>query len=479
MVSSFNWGKTQFFWLKKIIFVNKLKSLFLILLISFFLFNVGSVFASEGQQTSGGHGAYAVSFFWIALILIFAKLSSIIEKWGQPAVLGELLIGVLIGNLALLGITFFEPIKSDSIISFLAELGVVILLFQIGLESKISEMKRVGVRAGIVATIGVIAPFILGTYVVGPYLMPGLSQNAYLFLGATLAATSVGITARVFKDLGKMNTNEAKIVLGAAVIDDVLGLIILAVVTALVTTGAVSMGVISIIVAKSVLFLIGSVVLGQLLAPQISRFFAKIHSGIAMKFTIVISFGLIYAYIAQLIGLAPIVGAFAAGLVLESVHFRFFKDPEIITDFKEIINDLAPKVKDKAMARISYHSNRNIEDIIEPVGNFLIPIFFVYTGINVNLSVLFEPQIVLVALGITAAAVIGKIVSGIAAPKGTSRLIIGFGMIPRGEVGLIFATIGYSLGVVNDEIYSVIVVMVILTTLFTPPALAFLLKRIK
>lgn len=458
--------------------MKKFKALLLVILTSVFLFNTVGAFASESSQASeAGHGAYAITFFWIAFILLIAKASSIIEKWGQPAVLGELISGVIIGNLVLLGITIFEPIKYDSIISFLAELGVVILLFQIGLESKISEMKKVGVRAGVVATIGVIAPFILGTYVVGPYLMPGLSQNAYLFLGATLAATSVGITARVFKDLGKMNTKEAKIVLGAAVIDDVLGLIILAIVTALVTTGAVSIGIISIIVGKSVLFLIGSVVLGQLMAPQISRFFAKIHSGVAMKFTIVISFGLIYAYIAQLIGLAPIVGAFAAGLVLESVHFKLFKDPEIISDFREIIGDLAPKVKDKAMARVNYHAEKNIEDIIEPVGNFLIPIFFVYTGINVNLEVLFDPKIVMVALGITAAAVVGKIVSGIAAPKGSSKLVVGFGMIPRGEVGLIFATIGYSLGVVNDEIYSVIVVMVILTTLLTPPALAFLLKK--
>ena len=460
--------------------MKKFKYLLLALSTSTLFFNTGMVFATESSNTSEtGHGAYAITFLWIAVILLISKASSIIEKYGQPAVLGELLAGVLIGNLALIGINLFEPIKSDSIISFLAELGVVILLFQIGLESNINEMRKVGVRAGIVATIGVIAPFLLGTYVVGPALMPGLSQNAYLFLGATLAATSVGITARVFKDLGKMNTKEARIVLGAAVIDDVLGLIILAVVTALVTTGAVSMGVISIIIGKAILFLIGSVILGQILAPQISRFFSKIHSGIAMKFTIVISFGLVYAYIAQLIGLAPIVGAFAAGLVLDPVHFRFFKDPEIIGDFKEIITDLAPKVKDKAIARLNYHANRNIEDIIEPVGNFLIPIFFVYTGINVNLSVLFEPKIVLVALGITAAAVVGKIVSGIAAPSGTSRLVVGFGMIPRGEVGLIFATIGYSLGVVTDEIYSVIVVMVILTTLLTPPFLAFLIKRQK
>jgi len=458
--------------------MKKIRFLSFLILSSFFIFSTSTVFASGSDSgTQSGHQAYAITFFWIALILLIAKASSFIEKWGQPAVLGELMSGVILGNLALVGLYIFEPIKTDSIIAFLAQLGVVILLFQIGLESNISEMRKVGARAGLVAAIGVIAPFLLGAYLVGPYLLPGLSENAYLFLGATLAATSVGITARVFKDLGSLGSKEAKIVLGAAVLDDVLGLIILAIVTALVTTGAVSFGVISVIVGKAILFLVGSVVLGQILAPQISRFFSKIHSGLAMKFTIIISFGLIYAYIAQLIGLAPIIGAFAAGLVLDSVHFRFFKDPDIISDFKEIINDLAPKVKDRAIARVNYHADRNIETIIEPLGNFLIPIFFVYTGINVNLEVLFDPKILIVALGITLAAIVGKVVSGIAAPKDTNKLIVGIGMVPRGEVGLIFATIGYSLGVVTDEIYSVIVVMVILTTLLTPPLLAYLIKR--
>lgn len=434
-------------------------------------------FASESSSSEGEHGAFAITFLWIAIILLIAKLSGFIERWGQPSVLGELIAGVIIGNLVLVGINIFEPIKADNIIAFLAELGVVILLFQVGLESNIQEMRRVGVKAGLVAIVGVIAPFVLGSFIVGPMLLPGLSQNAYLFLGAALTATSVGITARVFKDLGKMQTSEAKIVLGAAVIDDVLGLIILAVVSALVTTGAVSLGIISGIVAKSVLFLIGAIVLGQIFAPQISRIFAKIQSGTGMKFTIVIAFGLITAYLAQFIGLAPIVGAFAAGLVLDPVHFRFFKDPEIISDFKDAIADIAPKAREKVIARINYHAHRHIEDIIEPIGLFLVPIFFVYTGISVNLATLFNPQIIFVALAITAVAFIGKIAAGMVAGSNVNKLVVGFAMVPRGEVGLIFATIGRSLGVVSEEVFSIIVIMVILTTLLTPPILSVLLKK--
>lgn len=431
---------------------------------------------AAGHEAEGGHGAFAITFLWIALILIVAKLSGFIERYGQPSVLGELIAGVILGNLTLLGIHIFDPIKTDNIIAFLAELGVVILLFQIGLESNITEMRKVGARALLVALIGVVAPFVAGTYVVGPMILPGLSSNAYLFLGAALTATSVGITARVFKDLGKLQSNEAKIVLGAAVIDDVLGLIILAVVSALVTTGAVSAGIISTIVGKAILFLLGSIILGQILAPRISRIFAKIQTGTGMKFTIIIAFGLIFAYLAQFIGLAPIVGAFAAGLVLDPVHFKFFKDPEIITEVREALGDLKVKAEHKIMARLNYHAHRHIEELIEPIGLFLVPIFFVYTGLNVNLATFADPKVILAGLGITAIAFVGKIIAGVAAGK-VNKLIVGVAMAPRGEVGLIFATIGRQLGVVNDEVFSIIIVMVILTTLLTPPVLAVLLKK--
>src|SRR3989344_1210244 len=231
--------------------------------LAFFIVLLSGFSAHAAETSEGIHGeiSIAVTFLEIVIILLVAKVaSSLIERYGQPAVLGELLIGIVLGNLHLIGVTIFEPIKYDPNIFFLAQLGVVVLLFQVGLESNLKEMGKVGGRALLVATIGVIAPFILGTYIVGPYLMPGLSGSAYLFLGAALTATSVGITARVFKDLGKLHLPEAKIVLGAAVIDDVMGLIILAVVSAIATVGTVSGGAIGIIVLKALGFLIGSII---------------------------------------------------------------------------------------------------------------------------------------------------------------------------------------------------------------------------
>ncbi|PIT87972.1 MAG: cation:proton antiporter [Candidatus Magasanikbacteria bacterium CG10_big_fil_rev_8_21_14_0_10_40_10] len=452
----------------------------------FFILLLGLViapYALANESTAGetaGHGSEtAITFLWIAVILIAAKISSLVEKIGQPSVLGELIIGVILGNLVLLGLHVFEPIKTNEIIVFLSELGVVILLFQIGLESNIREMKKVGLKAFLVACVGVVAPFVIGTYMIGPWLLPGLSSHAYLFLGATLTATSVGITARVFKDLKKLKTKEAQIVLGAAVIDDVLGLIILAVVSAIVVTGSVSLGAISLITGKAILFLIGAIIIGQFLAPTFSKILAKINTGVAMKFTLAICFGLIFAYLAELIGLAPIVGAFAAGLVLDPVHFRYFKDPKVVRDVKDVIENMncEHSIKEKMEQAIEPHAHRHIEDLIEPLGNFLVPIFFVMTGMGVKLQTMFDIKVLLLALGITVAAFVGKLMAGYVAGKGVSKIIVGFGMIPRGEVGLIFAVIGKNLGVVNDQIYSIIVIMVILTTLIPPPVLAYLLKR--
>ncbi len=432
--------------------------------------------ATGGETTPVSIHSLAPTFFWMAVLLMAAKVSGLIERFGQPAVLGELLIGVALGNLHLFGITIIDAVKENELLQFLAELGVVILLFQIGLESNIQQMLRVGPRALLVATVGVVVPFALGAALVGPLILPGLSNNAYLFLGAALTATSVGITARVFRDIGKLQSPEARIVLGAAVIDDVIGLIILAVVSAIATEGSVGLASVTLITAKALIFLIGAILLGYCIAPHLGRLFAKIHSGTGMKLTLAISLGLLFAAAAQWIGLAPIVGAFAAGLVFDPVHFRHFKDPEIVTDVRKAIENLHSKEREGILHALERHSHRHVEELIEPLGHFLVPLFFLMIGLKVELALLAQPAILLVALVITVAAFAGKIVSGLVAGK-VRKSIVGWGMVPRGEVGLIFASMGLALGVISKDVFSVIVIMVILTTLFTPPVLTLLLRK--
>ncbi len=401
-----------------------------------------------GRYDKGMHADFALIFLWVAIVLMVAKTAGLVERFGQPAVLGELVAGIVLGNLALFGINFFEPIKTNEIFAFLAELGVVILLFQIGLESNIHDMKKVGMRAFGAAVIGVVAPFVLGAYIVGPLVLPGLGSAAYLFLGASLTATSVGITARVFKDLGKLKTGAAQIVLGAAVIDDVLGLVILAVVSALALAGAVSAGLIGWIIVKAAVFLVGAIIAGGVFGSFLGKMLSKIHTGHGMKFTMALAFGLVFAYLAKWIGLEPIIGAFAAGLVLEAVHFKSFENPTL----------------------------HHVEELIEPIAFLFVPLFFVWVGMKVDITVLGNGRVLMLALAVTAAAFVGKIISGFAAEK-KNRWIVGFGMVPRGEVGLIFASVGASLGVISPEVFSIVVVMVILTTLATPPILSALLRK--
>lgn len=425
---------------------------------------------------AAGTSATTINLLWIAILLLLAKLSSLVEKVGQPAVVGELLAGILLGNLVLLGFDAMEPAKHDAILGFIAELGVIILLFQIGLESNVTAMRKVGLRALLVASIGVIVPFGLGTFVLGPWLFPDIGTNAHLFLGATLTATSVGVTARVFKDMGALQSPEAQIVLGAAVIDDVIGLIILAVVSGIVTTGGVSLDAVSWIVAKSLLFLGGALVIGQRVAPALSQGFAKINTGVGMKFAIAIVFCFLLAYLAAAIGLAPIVGAFAAGLVLDEVTFKDYDRMEVIPDVQAALDDAPEATKQRVQQVLEKHAKHHLEMLTMPVANLFVPIFFVYTGMQVDLSTLFDPRALVIALAVTVVAFLGKLVSGLAAGS-ANKWIVGWGMAPRGEVGLIFAVVGKQLGVVDDQTFSVVVIMVMLTTLFTPMILSHLIRR--
>ncbi|MCK6406918.1 MAG: cation:proton antiporter [Rhodocyclaceae bacterium] len=428
---------------------------------------------------AAGSGVVGENLLWLAIILMAARLfAPLTQRIGFPAVLGELLLGVVLGNLALVGVQYFDRVAADPIVAFLAELGVIVLLLQIGLETRLDDLVKVGVKASLVGVVGIAVPFLLGAYVVGPLLLPGQSENTYLFLGATLAATSVGITGRVFRDLGRLNMPEARIVLGAAVIDDVLGLVILAVVSSLVQAGSVSVGQVGAIIGEAVLFLGGSIVIGRVLAKRFAGLLARLDPGHSMLFALVLATGLFLAWLAHAIGLAPIIGAFAAGLLFEPVYLKDFETPAVVRDVDAVLPENSPVALRQQLRKVlEKHTHHQHEHMVEPIGYFFVPVFFVLTGMQVDLKTLADPQIVIVALGITAVAVAGKLVAGFAAGRGNNPWIVGWGMVPRGEVGLIFAAVGKQLGVVSESMFSVIVIMVILTTLLTPPILTALLKK--
>jgi Kef-type K+ transport system membrane component KefB len=300
-------------------------------------------------------------------------------------------------------------------------------------------------------------PFALG-WAVGALLLPDASVYVHAFLGATLTATSVGITARVLSDLGKTDTREARIILGAAVIDDVMGLVILAVVSGAIAAAAGGQGFsyrsLVVIVARALLFLVGALVIGARVAPVMIRLASRLQAR-GVLLAIALAWCFLVSWLAGVIGLAPIVGAFAAGLVLEKVRYRDRSGP----------------------------GEHELEELVAPIAAFLVPVFFVVMGMRTDLASFADRSVLGLAAALTAAAVVGKQVCGLAViGDGIDRLTVGLGMIPRGEVGLIFANMGMALtlggaAIVTPPLYSAIVVMVIVTTLITPPALEWSLGR--
>ena len=337
------------------------------------------------------------------------------------------------------------------------EIGVLFLLFQVGLETDVSKMMAVGSSSFLVAVLGVIAPMVLGFFVSQAFF-PGLPALVHVFVGATLCATSVGITARVLRELGKVDSAEGRIILGAAVIDDVLGLIVLAVVAGVIQAAdrgaSFDAGSIALLVGKALGFLVVAVVVGERLSRRAFRLVAGLRSE-GVLLSLAIAFCFLTAWLAGLAGLAPIVGAFSAGLVLDEVHYEDA--------------DAKPP--------------RSVPELIAPSADFLVPVFFVLMGMHVDLSVFGSVGVVGFALVLTVAAIAGKQLCALGVlHRGVDRLAVGLGMIPRGEVGLILASVGASLKlggerVIDDGMFSALVAMVALTTLLTPPLLVLRMKK--
>ncbi len=401
------------------------------------------------------------SMMVLTLIIIAAKLGGeVLGRMGQPPVLGELLMGVILGNLSLFGFTALDPLKTNAVIRIVAEIGAVLLLFEVGVESDLVQLLAVGWSSLLVATLGVIAPMVLG-YIVSMQLLPQASWLTHLFVGGTLTATSVGITARVLKDLRRSNTKEARIILGAAVADDVIGLVVLAVISGLVTAAMSSSGSGGVdwitclwIIGKASLFLILAVIVGRFWSQRAFVYAARLRVPGALV-SLCICFCFVVATVAGLVGLAPIVGAFSAGVVLEEVHYRPFLE----------------------------RGERRIEELLFPINTLIVPVFFVLMGLRVDLRSFASPTVLGFAALITIAAVVGKQICGLGVlERGVDRLIIGVGMIPRGEVGLIFAGLGSTLmlhgqPILPPAIFSALILMIMLSTFITPPLLKTVFER--
>ena len=421
-------------------------------------------------------GPLVLASVLLSLIVIFlaAKLGGeLCARVNLPSVLGELGGGVVVGVSALNLIVFpegAEPIHSflmdfiqltahldgetllsvfqgeSEVISVLAELGVIILLFEIGLESDLKELIRVGPQAAVVAVVGVVVPFVAGT--AGLIAVFGIDTIPAVFAGAALTATSIGITAKVLAELQTLSSREGQIIIGAAVLDDVLGIIVLAVVASLAKTGEIEITNVIFLIIGAAVFLVGSILIGRLLSPV----FVSVVDQMKTRGQVLISsliFAFVLSYIAAAIQLEAILGAFAAGLILAETTKR-----------------------------------KELEEQISPIADMLVPVFFVTVGAHTDLSVLnpFNPanrEGLVIASFLVIIAILGKVVTGftIFGQDGVNRLAIGVGMIPRGEVGLVFAGVGAASGVLSESLDAAIIVMVIVTTFVAPPLLRIVFNR--
>jgi Kef-type K+ transport system membrane component KefB len=407
--------------------------------------------------TDGAHGAalsIPVLFLTVAAMLVAAKLlGELVQRLGQPAVLGELLAGILLGG-SLLGVVPAHGPAAE-FIHVLAELGVLLLLFEIGLDTDLKAMFRVGSAALSVAAVGVALPFALG-FAYWAYLPHAAASGggagagdlttAAIFIGATMTATSVGITARVLGDLRRMDTVEARIILGAAIIDDVLGLVILALVSGVVAGATVGVSDVLRMLTVAIGFLVVAVLVGRYLMPRVFDVVVRMRARyVLLVFSV--AFALALAGLAAVAGSALIIGAFAAGLILSGTN-QF----------------------------------DTIEHEIRPVTSVFTPIFFVSVGASLNFQALTAEAglgpVLGIAAALTAIAIVGKLAAGWAAPwMRFRRSIVGAGMVPRGEVGLIFADIGRRSGVLSDAVFGAVLLMVMVTTFLGPLVLKSLFAR--
>lgn len=335
---------------------------------------------------------------------------------------------------------------NSEVISVLAEIGVVILLFEIGLESNLDALLRVGYQAAIVAVVGVVAPFVSGT--LGLIYLFGVPTVPAIFAGAALTATSIGITAKVLAELQYLNRREGQIIVGAAVLDDVLGIIVLAVVASLAKTGEVEVTNVFYLITSAAAFLVGAVLLGRFLNP----YFVWVVNELKTRGQLLIPaliFAFVLSYIATAIKLEAILGAFTAGLILAETN-----------------------------------KCRELKQQVLPIADMLVPIFFVVVSAKTDVGVL-NPTIpenregLIMASFLIMVAIVGKVLSGftVFGQPEINRLAIGVGMIPRGEVGLVFAGIGSASGILSSSLDAAIIVMVILTTFLAPPLLQAVFQK--
>lgn len=410
-------------------------------------------------------------FLWLVIFILISRSFSIVKKFGLPLVVGEIIAGVILGDLHLIGVNIanIQNAQDNSIIKFMAELGAIILMFEIGIESKFSDLKYHFRPAILVALSGTAFTF-LGGFLVSYFLITNSTLQLNLLMGTICAATATGISAKTFKDMKLIRTKEVQLVLVASIIDELLSIIGFAVISAMIIEHSINLHSLSISMLQVGGFFFFAFVFGRWITPVFTLWSTKIHAGINMKLGVLLIICLFFAWLSGILGLATFVGSFIAGLMLEQVYFKSFSISPFIRQLRTMSSKIEdPKLKYHMNHVIDKHEERTLEELLKPISYLFVPVFFIYIGMLLDIEQLFKWQTLLMVAVLLTVSFIGRILSGhMTDGKDLNKSIIGLGMTPIGEAGLIFATFGKNLGIVSDQVFTAIISTLVVASILTP-----------
>jgi Kef-type K+ transport system membrane component KefB len=447
-----------------------------ILLLTFFLlvFNtVGADSATHSPQS----GFDPVIFLWLVIFIFLSRSMSFVKKIGLPLAVGEILTGIILGDLHFLNINIFATIEHNPVMRFLAELGAIILMFEIGLESKFSDLKKNFKRGIKLSIIGSIFTF-AGGYSISWLLIKDSTVQLNILIGIICAATATGISVQTFKEMNLLPTKEVKIVLVASILDELISIICFSIISTMAISNVVNLFGLSLSIAKVCAFFIFAAVFGQWITPLIMKWSTKIHAGLNMKIGVLLVICFLFSWLAHTMGLAFIVGAFIAGLILDEVYFKAFSRSNFIHELRYIATQITDwELRNRLNHTILRQENNTLKELLRPISHLFVPIFFIYLGMMLNLKDLFELDTLLLTLALLIMSFLGRILSGYFIRGEINHLILGLGMTPIGEAGLIFAIFGKMAGILNQQVLSAVVSTLVIAAIITPVLIKFSIKK--
>lgn len=447
-----------------------------LLFLIFIGFLLSKAFATVVAPVDGQDFSSAI-YLWLALSIAMSRGFTIVNKIGLPIITAEILAGMLLGNLDAFGINIFYHMYDNEIIKFMAELGAMILMFEIGLETRLSEItSKIG--SGLkLALIGTILTF-AGGYLATHLIYPEATNISCILVGLICAATATGISGKVFKDMKILNTIEVKTVLTASLIDEIISILCFAILSGVFITGKVNLNEFILATTKTALFLLLSISIGGRLMPLLVKWAVKIHAGISMKIGILFLICTFYSWLASVLGLPSVIGAFIAGIIINPEYFKNFSQSKVLRDLKHIATNTTDiHTRELIHKTVIHQEEKSLDELIKPLSNIFVPIFFTYIGLIFDYSALNNLHVLIFSFILILTSLFGRFITGFSEKGNLNKYVIGLGITPIGEAGLIFTIIGRDLKLLNEDMVASIILALIIISILSPILLKLAIKK--